>query len=217
MSTNPIFICVVGFGKFRAHLLRKRGAPPRAALNPWRQSWMFNLALTQGSMMHSIVFKTASKRPMPLAQIVDLCLATCCMGAPIHGPTFLFGDNKSVVNAASVPHSELHKCHNALSCHRTCEVIAADIALLPSHCWHHKHTQEDILGSVMMWCQPRGHCASVDDHGAGSECSVLIHYSHNSHSLFIYSVDLSRSSWPWAHASMWHWCGSLSIFHGIGR
>jgi len=31
----------------------------------------------------------------------------------------------------------------------------------------------------------------VDDHGAGSECSVLIHYSHNSHSLFSYSVDLA--------------------------
>jgi len=30
----------------------------------------------------------------------------------------------------------------------------------------------------------------VDDHGAGSECSVLIYYSHNLHSLFSYSVDL---------------------------
>jgi len=40
-------------------------------------------------------------------------------------------------------------------------------------------------------CQPRGHCASVDDHGAGSECSVLICYSHNSHSLSNYSVDLA--------------------------
>jgi len=42
----------------------------------------------------------------------------------------------------------------------------------------------------MTWCQPRGHCASVDDHGAGSECSVLICCSHNSHSLFSHSVDL---------------------------
>ena len=40
------------------------------------------------------------------------------------------------------------------------------------------------------WCQPRGHCASVDDRGAGSECSVLIYYGHNSHSLFSYTVDL---------------------------
>jgi len=28
-------------------------------------------------------------------------------------------------------------------------------------------------------------------HGAGSECSVLIYYSHNSHSLSNYSVDLA--------------------------
>jgi len=30
----------------------------------------------------------------------------------------------------------------------------------------------------------------VDDRGAGSECSVLIYYGHNSHSLFSYTVDL---------------------------
>jgi len=47
-------------------------------------------------------------------------------------------------------------------------------------------------------CQPRGPCASLDDiQPVGSECSVLICYSHNSHSLFNYSVD----SWPWAYAS----------------
>ena len=37
----------------------------------------------------------------------------------------MFGDNESVVNAASVPHSKLHKRHNALSYHRTREAIAA--------------------------------------------------------------------------------------------
>jgi len=30
----------------------------------------------------------------------------------------------------------------------------------------------------------------VDDHGAGSECSLLIYSSHNSHSLFSYTVVL---------------------------
>jgi len=39
-------------------------------------------------------------------------------------------------------------------------------------------------------CQPRGQCASVDDRGASSECKPLIYCSHNSHSLFSYSVDL---------------------------
>ena len=50
-------------------------------------------------------------------------------------------------------------------------------------------------------CQPRGQCASVDDHGASSECKPLIHCSHNLHSLSNCTVDLARSSWPWACAS----------------
>jgi len=47
-----------------------------------------------------------------------------------------------------------------------------------------------ILHELGYTCQPRGPCASLDDvQPAGSECSVLICYSHNSHSLFNYSVD----------------------------
>ena len=41
-------------------------------------------------------------------------------------------------------------------------------------------------------CQPRGQCASVDDRGASSECKPLIYCSHNSHSLFSYTVILAR-------------------------
>jgi len=47
------------------------------------------------------------------------------------------------------------------------------------------HSSDSALSCLMFYCQPRGHCASVDDHGAGSECSVLIYHSHDSHSLFI--------------------------------
>ena len=39
----------------------------------------------------------------------------------------MFGDNESVVNTASVPHSKLHKRHNALSYHKTRSAIAAGI------------------------------------------------------------------------------------------
>jgi len=51
-------------------------------------------------------------------------------------------------------------------------------------------------------CQPRGHCASVDDHTAGSECSVLIYYSHNSHSLSNYSVDVALEVVDHGHMSL---------------
>ena len=43
--------------------------------------------------------------------------------------SMMFGDNESVVNSATIPHSKLHrdKRHNALSYHRTREAIAAKI------------------------------------------------------------------------------------------
>jgi len=46
---------------------------------------------------------------------------------------------------------------------------------------------EPIGSMTQRECQPRGQCASSDAPDAGSECSVLIYYSHNSHSLFNYS------------------------------
>jgi len=60
-------------------------------------------------------------------QILDLHLTLRYLGVPLDGQSFMFGDNKSVVNTASVPHSKLHKHHNALSCHPTREAVAAGI------------------------------------------------------------------------------------------
>ena len=41
-------------------------------------------------------------------QILDLCLTLRYLGVPLDGLSFMFGDNESVVNMASVPHSNLH-------------------------------------------------------------------------------------------------------------
>ena len=49
------------------------------------------------------------------------------LGVPIKGPSFVFGDNESVMNSISLPHGKLHKRHNALSYHRTREDEAAGI------------------------------------------------------------------------------------------
>ena len=46
---------------------------------------------------------------------------------PLCGPNYMFGDNETVVNTGSIPHSKLHKRHNALSYHRTRDAIAAGI------------------------------------------------------------------------------------------
>ena len=49
------------------------------------------------------------------------------MGVPIEKISYLFGDNKSVVDSSSIPHAKLHKRHNALSYHRVREAIASKI------------------------------------------------------------------------------------------
>ena len=60
-------------------------------------------------------------------QIIDLRMTARYLGVPIKGSSMMFGDNESVVNTASIPHSKLSKRHNALSYHKTRESIAAKI------------------------------------------------------------------------------------------
>ena len=49
------------------------------------------------------------------------------LGIPVEKHTYMFGDNKSVVDSSSKPHAVLHKRHTALSFHRVREAIAAKI------------------------------------------------------------------------------------------
>ena len=49
------------------------------------------------------------------------------LGAPIATKSFLFGDNRSVVTSATLPHSALTKRHNILAFHRVREAIAANL------------------------------------------------------------------------------------------
>ena len=76
-------------------------------------------------------------------QIMDLRNTLRYLGVPVEGPTMLFGDNLSVVDTASLPHSHLHKRHNALSYHRTREAIAAGITRY--HHVRHENNPADIL------------------------------------------------------------------------
>jgi hypothetical protein len=46
-------------------------------------------------------------------------------GVPLDGPSWLFGDNQSVVTSSTLPYFTLSKCWNALSYHCIREVIAA--------------------------------------------------------------------------------------------
>jgi len=60
-------------------------------------------------------------------QIIDLRNVIRYLGVTIRNKSYVFGDNKSVVNSSSIPHSKLHKRHTALSFHQVCEAVAAKI------------------------------------------------------------------------------------------
>ena len=49
------------------------------------------------------------------------------LGAPITTKSFLFGDNRSEVTSATLPHSTLTKRHNILAFHRVREAIDAKL------------------------------------------------------------------------------------------
>ena len=61
-------------------------------------------------------------------QVIDIRYTLRMMGVPIEGPTYMFGDNKSVITSSTIPHSMLGKRHNMLSYHRCREAIAAGIS-----------------------------------------------------------------------------------------
>ena len=58
-------------------------------------------------------------------QIVDLRTTLRYLGVPLRETSYLFGDNKTVVESSDRPHAKLHKRHTALSFHRVREAIAA--------------------------------------------------------------------------------------------
>ena len=60
-------------------------------------------------------------------QIIDLRTTLRYLGVPIRDKSFMFGDNKSVVDSSMTPHAKLHKRHMALSFHRVREAIASKI------------------------------------------------------------------------------------------
>ena len=63
-------------------------------------------------------------------QIMDIRQTLRYLGAPICSKSYLFGDNRSVVTSATLPHSTLTKCHNILAFYRVREAIAENHGFL---------------------------------------------------------------------------------------
>ena len=62
---------------------------------------------------------------LAVQQTMDIRLTLRYMGVPIDGPTWMFGDNKSVIDSSTIPASTLNKRHNALSYHLVRSAIAS--------------------------------------------------------------------------------------------
>jgi hypothetical protein len=58
-------------------------------------------------------------------QIIDLRMTLHYLGIPIREKSYVFGDNKTVINASLTLHAKLHKRHNALSFHHVREAVAS--------------------------------------------------------------------------------------------
>ena len=48
-------------------------------------------------------------------QIIETRQTLGYLGAPLGSKSILFGDNRSVITSATLPHSTLTKCHNILA------------------------------------------------------------------------------------------------------
>lgn len=94
------------------------------------------------------------------------------LGVPIIGPSILFGDNKTVVNGASIPEAKLHKRHLMLSYHYLREALATGeyvysfvngkdnpSDILTKH-WAHKDVWP-MLRALLFW---RGDTLDMLDH-----------------------------------------------------
>ena len=80
-------------------------------------------------------------------QIMDLRLSLRYLGVPLDGPSWMFGNNLSVIKSATIPSSTLKKRHNALAYHRVREAIVSKIVRF-CHI-EGKYNPADVLSKYM--------------------------------------------------------------------
>jgi len=83
-------------------------------------------------------------------QIIDLRNTLRYLGVPLLDASYMFGDNKSVVDSSTIPESKLNKRHTILSFHRVREAIASGMIT-----FHHipgKQNPADVLSKHWAYC-----------------------------------------------------------------
>ena len=123
-------------------------------------------------------------------QIIDIRNTLRYLGVPLREQCFMFGDNESVVNSASIPHAKLHIRHIALSFHRVRESIAEGVMafrflagkdnpadILSKH-WGYQQVWK-ILQPILFWRGDTMDLISNQDkdktHGDGPHDSTVLH------------------------------------------
>ena len=111
---------------------------------------------------------------------MDLRTTLRYLGVPVEGPTYMFGDNKSVVDRSSIPSYKLHKRHMILSLHRIREAIASKMvtfihipglsnpADILSKIWGYQQVWR-VLQPLLFWEGDTMLCTSSDDGVTGIE------------------------------------------------
>jgi hypothetical protein len=84
-------------------------------------------------------------------QIMDLRYTLRMTGVPIDGPSWIFGDNQSVITSSTIPESSLNKWHNVLSYHLVRECIAAEIIYF-IHV-EGKFNPSDLFTKILGWAK----------------------------------------------------------------
>ena len=91
-------------------------------LNQTPVEWYSKKQATVETATYGSEFVTAKTT---VQQVIGLRLTLRYLGVPLEGPSYIFGDNGSVVKSGSIPHSPLKKRHLALAYHFTREAIAS--------------------------------------------------------------------------------------------
>ena len=96
-------------------------------------------------------------------QIIDLRYTFRYLGVPIREKSFLFGDNKTVVDSTMTPHGKINKRHTMLSYHRVRQAIASGMLvfhhipgsinpadILSKH-WAYQAVWSNLLRPLLFW------------------------------------------------------------------
>ena len=80
-------------------------------------------------------------------QVMDLRTTIRYLGGQVQGATYMFGDNKTVVDSCSMPKARLHKRHVLISFHRIREAVTGKI-LHFIHIPAGAHNPADVLSKL---------------------------------------------------------------------